>query len=300
LATGKKSSPEASLMTEVERVREIRRTGVRLSGRRSTIRKLKMVDREDTIEPDARTLAELSALADGTLDPERVPAVRALIAASPELSRRYERESRAVGALRAVRSDRAPARVRAGVASQREPSRKARPRLIYGGALAGAVAAVVAALVLLLPGSTPGAPSVSQAAALALRGPAMAAPTADRAHGGTKLKLDVEAIYFPNWSWAGWRAVGQRVDRLGHWLAVTVYYQSGASRIAYTILSAPALHWPGTREQRLHGVEFESFVSGTRRIVTWRRAGHTCVLSGWGLSTKALSQLALSGSRAPR
>jgi hypothetical protein len=251
------------------------------------------VDRKDTAEPDARILAELSALADGTLDPERIAPITELIAASPDLSRRYERELRAVGALRAVRSERAPARLRVAVAAQRQRSRRAGSRLIYGGALAGAVAAAVAALILLLPGGAPGAPSVSQAAALALRGPVMAAPVPAR--GGARLKQDVEEIYFPNWSWVGWRAVGQRKDRLGHRLAVTVYYQHGAKRIAYTIVASPALHWPGMAEHRLHGVEFQSFASGTRLIVTWRRAGHTCVLSGSGVSAAALSKLALSG-----
>jgi hypothetical protein len=162
--------------------------------------------------------------------------------------------------------------------------------LIYGGALAAAVAAVVAALVLLLPGGTPGSPSISQAATLALRGPAMVAP---RSLAASKLGQDVQDVYFPNWAgWFGWRAVGQRIDRLGHRLAVTVFYQRGGRQIAYTILAAPVLPWPGTGMRRAGDIELQSLTSGARLIVTWRRAGHTCILSGSGVSLGELSKLA--------
>jgi anti-sigma factor RsiW len=253
-----------------------------------------MVDKEDTPEPDARTVAELSALADGTLDPGRVAAVRELIARSPSLSQRYDREREAVVALQALRADRAPARLKVEIGTRRPPARKPMPRLAFGGALAGAVVAAVAVIVLLLPGGSPGAPSVSQAAALSLRGPAMAAPLADRTQGGTRLKQDVEEVYFPNWSWRGWRATGQRVDRLNEQRAVTVYYQRGARQIAYTILAAPALRWPGTAQRQVHGVEFQSFTARGRTIITWRRTGHTCVLSGAGVSADTLAKLAFS------
>jgi anti-sigma factor RsiW len=251
-----------------------------------------MMDTEHPAEPDARTLAEISALADGTLDAKKAPAVRELISRSPELSRRYERELRAVAALRLVRSDRAPARLRVGLAARPARIRERRPRLIYGGALAGAVAAVVAALVLLLPGGAPGAPSVSQAAALALRGPAMGGPLADQTHGRTRLRQDVEEVYFPNWSAIGWRSIGQRVDRLGNRLAVTVYYERANRQIAYTILAAPALGRPASAKSWMHGVELQSFSSHGRLAVTWRRFGHTCVLSGSGVSASVLSSLA--------
>ncbi|MBV8430091.1 MAG: hypothetical protein JO244_02940 [Solirubrobacterales bacterium] len=250
----------------------------------------------DRAEPDPRTLADVSALADGTLDPGRVPEVRDVIASSPELSRRYEREREAVTALHALRADRAPAGLRLGVDALRRPARPPRRRLVFGGALAGAVAAVVAALVLLLPGGTPGAPSVSQAAALSLQGPVMAAPLPDRTHPTVKLRQDVEEVYFPNWSSLGWRAVGQRVDRFGHRMAVTVYYQHAGVRIAYTILAAPALRWPGTPTQWIGQVKLQSFGSGKRVVVTWRRDGHTCILAGSGVGAQALAELAAGKS----
>jgi hypothetical protein len=254
-----------------------------------------MADVEDTAEPDARTLADLSALADGTLDPDRVPSIERLIADSPSLRRRYDRERSAVAAMHALRADRAPARLRMSTAQAARPSRgpRARPRLIYGGALPVGVAAAVAALLLLLPGGGAGALSVSQAAAVALRGPILAAPTPDPTQPGAKLRQDVEDVYFPNWSGRfGWRAVGQRVDRLDHRVAVTVYYQRGSRRIAYTILASPALKWPGNHTRWVKGVRIESLTSRGRLIVTWRRAGHTCILSGADASVAELAKLA--------
>lgn len=248
-----------------------------------------MFDADDTAEPDPRTLAELSALADGTLDPERVPAVRELIARSPELTRRYEYERRAVEAMRAVRADRAPAGLRLAVSAPRRQARRPRRRLIYVGALGSAVAAAVAALVLLLPGGAPGAPSVSEAAALALRGPVMSAPGK---HLGAKLNQDVQEVYFPDWSPLGWRAVGQRIDHLGSRLAVTVYYAWRGKQVAYTILTTPALPWPGHTTRVIHGIELQKLVAGKRLIITWRRGGHTCVLSGTGASPEGLARLA--------
>jgi hypothetical protein len=252
-----------------------------------------MVGSGETSEPNPRTLAEISALADGTLDPGRAPAVHELIAASPELSRRYELERRAVEALHTLRADRAPARLRLGLEARRRPAPRPRGRLVYGGGLAVAVAGVVAALVLLLPGGSPGAPSVSQAATLAVRGPALPAPMPDSAHPGSKLRQDVEDVYFPNWSgWFGWRAVGQRIDRLGGRLAVTVYYERAGHRIAYTILALPPLRWPGSGTHTVDGTTLQSATVHGRLVVTWRRAGHTCVLSGAGVSTAELSRLA--------
>jgi hypothetical protein len=255
-----------------------------------------MQDHTNKDDPSPRLLAELSALADGTLDPAREPGLREQIAGSPELSERYERERRTVAALAAVRADRAPDRLRARIeAERRERAPRTWPRLGIGwGTAAAAVVAVAAlAVVLLLPAGTPGGPSVSQAASLALRGSAMSAPQPGGAVPGATLNQDVQEIYFPDWSGRfGWWATGQRVDRLDGRKAVTVYYTQNGKRIAYTIVTSPALKLPGAATYRLHGTELQSFTMGERQVVTWRRAGHTCVLSGVGVSSAALSRLA--------
>ncbi len=136
-------------------------------------RPVDMAPSADHTEPRASELAELSALADDTLDPARRAAVEARIAASPELTARYERERRVVLALREARStDRAPERLRARIDAARPTRATAtRRRFAYSGGLAGALAAIALALVLALPSGGPGAPSVADAAALATRGP---------------------------------------------------------------------------------------------------------------------------------
>jgi hypothetical protein len=240
-------------------------------------------------------LAELSALADGTLDPARRPEVEARIAASPELSALYERERRVVQALHQARStERAPERLRARIEAARPPRRApARRRVVYVGALAGALAVVALALVLVLPGGTPGAPSVSEAASLAARGPTQAPPAPDPIRPETMLHQNVGEVYFPNWGHSlGWRAVGARTDRLGAHQAITVYYQWREKQIAYTIVSAPALATPAAHRTWLHGTELRTQTHDGRLVVSWYRAGDTCVLSGRGVTVGELQKLA--------
>jgi hypothetical protein len=246
-------------------------------------------------------LAELSALADGTLDPARRSEVEARIAASPELSALYERERRVVEALHQARAnERAPDHLRARIEAAR-PTRSvvARRRLVYAGGLAGALAAVALALVLVLPGGTPGAPSISDAASLAARGPTQAPPAPDPMRPESMLHQNVGEVYFPNWGRSlGWRAVGSRTDRLGGHQAVTVYYQWREDRIAYTIVSAPALAKPAAQRIWLHGTELRTQSQNGRVVVSWYRAGDTCVLSGRGVTAGELQKLA--AWRAPR
>jgi hypothetical protein len=261
-----------------------------------------MSEERSQAEPDPRILAELSALADGRLDPRRAAEARELIAGSRELGARYERERRAVLALQRLSAERAPASLRFAVEAHRDAVRRRqarRPggRLLYGGALTATAAVIAALLILLLPGGSPGAPTVSQAAALALRGSALPPPQPVRDRP-VKLAQDVQDVYFPNWSrWSGWRATGRRVDHLGDKLAVTVFYARGGGHIAYTILSSPPLAWPRSQMLRLDGIELERFEAHGRLVVTWRRSGHTCVLSGSGVTTAELARLA--GWKAP-
>lgn len=246
-------------------------------------------------DSEGEELAELSALADGTLDPARRAEAEARIADSPELRKLYQREREVVGALRATAaSERAPARLRERIESARAPA-KPRTRLRAGlaGAVTVAVAGAAVAVALVLPAGTPGSPSVSQAAALSLRGPARPPPKPDDKRPRVKLDRDVQDVYFPNWSPSfGWRAIGQRSDRLDGRKAVTIYYQSRGMLLAYTIVSAPALRQPASPTTQLGGIQFRTLELGGRVVVTWRRTGHTCVLSGVGVSPTMVRQLA--------
>jgi anti-sigma factor RsiW len=254
-----------------------------------------MASQTEHSKPTTTELAELSALADGTLDPARRATVEAHISASPELSALYERERRVVSALHEAReSERAPAALRARIEASRPGKRTvARRRFGYGAALAGALAAVALALVLALPSGTPGSPSVSDAAALAVRGPAQAAPVPDPADPAARLSRNVGDAYFPNWASSfGLRAVGARTDELDGRNAVTVYYDWKGERIAYTIVGPPALAQPAAHGTWLHGTELRTLAKDGHVVVTWRRASATCVLSGRGVTAAELQKLA--------
>ncbi len=185
---------------------------------------------------------------------------------------------------------RAPRRVRVQIeASVRRDARVAGLR----GAVSAAVAAGLVAVALLLPGGTLGAPSVSEAAALASRGAVAPAPAPDPEDPDAKLSQPVDDVYFPNWSVTrGWRATGQRGDRLEGHRAVTVYYASGARRLAYTIVSAPALAQPSARVTVQDGITLRMLAIRGRLVVTWRRDGRTCVLTGTRVSAAQLRRLA--------
>jgi hypothetical protein len=234
-------------------------------------------------------LADLSALADGRLDPRGRRAVKDRIAGSPHLRTLYERERVAVEVLRQAAAERAPARLRSRVVSQRA-SRGARTSPRYG-ALGVALAAAAAALAVLLPGGPE--PSVSQAARLALRGPSGPAPFPDPGDPRMKLAGPLQGLYFPNWSGSlGWRPVGARTDRLGGHPAVTVYYRRGGMSVAYTIVGAPALARPSAPVTHAGGRALQALSLRGRTVVTWRRAGHTCVLSASAVPRRVLEQLA--------
>jgi hypothetical protein len=249
----------------------------------------------DHPEPSRRELAELSALADGTLDPARRADVQAHISASPQLTELYARELGSVELLhRARERDRAPAALRARIEAARpSPASRARRRVGYGGALAGALAVVVLALVLILPAGTPGAPSLGQAAGLAGLSATAPAPGLDPRAPNTKLATRIEDLYFPNWQGKfNWRAVGWRSDRINGRLALTMYYTGRQHRVAYTIVGAPTLGMPSGSAQTIHGVQFQTVRIGGRTVVTWRESNHTCLLSGPGVPASVLRMLA--------
>ena len=235
-------------------------------------------------------MAELTALADGTLGGRRRARLLTEVGRSLELAQQFEKQRRAVAALRSV-DEQAPAWLRARV----EPEQRRRRRISFslplaGGLAAGAAFAIFLALV--LPGGA-GGPSVVEAATLAVRPVAAPAPAPDPAHPNL-LSARAEGLAFPDWAEEfGWRATGRRVDELDGRRAVTVFYEKGGRRIGYTILSGELIEPPDEASRTirdgttLHGLESEG-----RVIVTWPRGGRTCVLSGVGVDAATLLDLA--------
>jgi hypothetical protein len=186
----------------------------------------------------------------------------------------------------------APADLRARVESARRARRIPRPRIafggrarriprprIVGGAAAACAAAAAIALLLASPGG-PAAPSVVRAAELSTRPATAPAPVDDTARPWLLLTSE-EGVAYPYWEDRfGWRASGVRIDRLAGREATTVFYEDARGRrLGYTILSGKRVAPPSDARRVAHGgTTLYLLKRGGRTIVTWIRAGHTCVI----------------------
>ena len=100
--------------------------------------------------------AELAALADGSLDPERGAALREQVGASPELVELLAEQERAVSLARSAAAEvEAPAALRARIEAQRRPRRVRAPRgVVLAGAAVAAVLLVAIGITVLNSGSS--------------------------------------------------------------------------------------------------------------------------------------------------
>jgi hypothetical protein len=246
--------------------------------------------------------AELAALADGSLPADRRAQLRARVDASPELAAALSEQERAVTMLRAL-DEPAPASLRARVHELTDGSAQtARPRgaspwrrSLFVPA-ATALAVVVAALVVLLGGG--GAPpTVPQTAHLALAAATMPAPAEDPAHRDL-LSLRVGGIAFPYYGHtAGWRATGARTDILGGRRVITVFYSARGHRVGYAIVGGAPLAVGGGAHVNRGGVSYWLQRARGAQLITWRQAGHTCVIAGRNVSRTTLISLASAEER---
>ncbi|HEX3874417.1 MAG TPA: hypothetical protein VHW26_09755 [Solirubrobacteraceae bacterium] len=215
---------------------------------------------------------QLAGLADGTRDSATL---RERVDRDPELAGLLAEQERAVAIVRAAQPV-PSADLRSRLAHAEPVVRRPRPNR---GLLAAAAGVIALAIVALLPGAS--RPTVARAAQLASLGPTGGAPTPDAAHPGS-LSDAVGGIRYPYWQDAfGFTASGTRTDRLDGRTVMTVYYTSAANqRTGYTIVSGAALPQPaGATVLRRDGTDFLSQRDGSRTVLTWRRDGHTCILS---------------------
>lgn len=236
-----------------------------------------------TSELSERDMADLCALADGTLPAERRAEVEARVAASPQLLELVERQRRSLAATRSLTSEPAPASLAAAIEARRRVPRSwlsRRRALALALSTAGVLAAVVVAVVIFSVSTGSGGPSVVEAAQLAVKPPNELAPAASA--GGSELTAAVQGVTFPDFARSfGWSSSGERHGRLGGRDATVVYYVKGGRGLAYAIVAGPALpRPPDARTTTLGGVQFQTISVDGRLAVTWRRAGHTCVLIG--------------------
>ena len=105
------------------------------------------------------------------------------------------------------------------------------------------------------------------------------------------------ASAFPEWEAKfGWRATGERSDRLDGRRTRTVYYEHTSHRIAYTVVSGPPLELPEhTRRVRRDGLTIALYRDpshGGHDVAIFERNGHTCVLAGHVMHTSTIVKLA--------
>jgi hypothetical protein len=215
------------------------------------------------------------------------------MAPDPEIP---EREQRVVDLLTQARAvTRAPEGLRAQVGALREgPAKQPRAPRATGlpswrlGGLAAVAAVAVVALVISLSGGSTAAPTLAQVAALSGRGPAGPAPGPLPSAQTTLLTAAVGGLHFPNWrDDGGWRSSGERTDTVGGRSVKTVFYTHAGVRLAYSIVASPVL-WGS----RVSNSPYVVLQVGSRVTVVWTDEGHTCALTGAGISAGSLWSLA--------
>ena len=142
-----------------------------------------------------REIAELAALADGSLAPHRRAAVEAQVAGSTELADRLAEQQRAVALAQSAASEVvAPASLRARI-EQQQPTRRTRPARRFVVIGAGAAAAVAAAIVFVVAGSGTSAEQLKAALGpTALNPDASGDATLVKTSSGWRITLDATGL----------------------------------------------------------------------------------------------------------
>jgi anti-sigma factor RsiW len=238
--------------------------------------------------------AELAALADGSLPDEGRAALEEEVARSPELAALLAEQQRAVGLVRrAAMEFKAPRGLRRRIELQQHSRGLFAPRRFVVGGACAVAAVTAAALLLTLPGNGAGSPTIAEAAVYATGSATEPAP-ATRTDRPTLLAQTAAGVPFPNWAPTfDWRATGVRVDTLKGRRVTTVFYVKRGKRIGYTIVAGAPLRAAEHAPLSLIGAtDIRSFAAQGRPAVTWLRRGHTCVLSGAGVTHDLLLKLA--------
>jgi hypothetical protein len=140
-------------------------------------------------------LADLAALADGSLAPERRATLEGRVAASPELAERLAEQQRAVAlAWSAAEQVSAPASLRAHIERQRRAQRTRVPRRVVLVGAAAAAALAVAAVVGVFGSSTSAERFHANLAATSLAPGAAGRATLTKTTSGWRIELDASGL----------------------------------------------------------------------------------------------------------
>jgi hypothetical protein len=242
----------------------------------------------DQFDPDLE--GQLAALADGRLDVAKRAALEVRIGAEPALAQALADQRLATRVISAAAASvDAPHDLRMRIDRAARPSQRRRRFWLPAGGLAGAAAAAAVTIVVLTAGEEL---TVRGAVAAGTRPPE--GEVSFDSSNDPVLRDRVEQVLFPNFGGKfGWTPVGVRADRIDSRDTRTVFYERGGKRLAYTIVAGAAVDQPGDATvSTTGGVELRTFTEKGRRVVTWQRQGHTCVMSGIGVADVDLATLA--------
>jgi hypothetical protein len=146
-------------------------------------------------EVGGRELAELAALADGSLPPERRAMLEAQVAASPELAGLLAEQERALALTRGVAAETgAPSALRARIDAQRRSRRSPARRLVTVGAAAAAAASAVLVGFLVLDRGTSAERFEVALAAIDPASDASGSATLTKTDSGWRIELDASGL----------------------------------------------------------------------------------------------------------
>jgi hypothetical protein len=149
------------------------------------------------------------------------------------------------------------------------------------GGVAAAAAVIVMAVTVVIAGSASSTlPSAEQVAAVWTR-PANGQPVSADPARPAQLDVSYHGIVYPNFhDHEGWHPVSARHDTIAGYGTMTVFYETGRRRAAYTVIPATGLAVPARASRvRVGRLSLTEFRSGNHWIVVLERNGNTCVLT---------------------
>src|SRR4051812_39231905 len=252
-----------------------------------------MIVRDQPPELSPEDEADLVSFVDGRLDAEGRARVEARAAKDPDYKSALLRQQVGRDAVTsAAESTGAPLALKTRVEElgatrgRRKGEQRSGIRTRLGGlrwpaagVAAGAIAVTLAVVMLI--GSGPGIEDVAAAATRTPTGRVAAVPA-----GSKLLKERGADVRFPNFAGKfGWKAVGTRTDEIQGRATRTVFYEKDGKRIAYTVVSGAPLDQPsGADKTTYEGTIIRALRARGFEVVTWRRRGHTCVMSSKDVS----------------
>jgi hypothetical protein len=231
---------------------------------------------------------QLARLADGSIAADAREELERAVSNSAQLAALLAEQQRSLALTRAIDVE-APSRLQARIAALQEgpERRRRRPRALV------AVVVAVLLIVAVVLARREHAANVRGVVPIALARATLPAPASSPTPRDS-LAVAVDGIAFPDWRAHGWLAAGARPATLeGHAVETVVYDSPEYSRVGYAIVAGAPLAVGSAQRTVLRGdVRYAVLRADGANVVTWLRAGHTCVLASSTTPASVLLRLA--------